>query len=268
MRNGLLSLILVFLLITATTPNTIGVKQGDQATYRLHSFRSDAFPSRPLDTPYFDIEYEVNVLNTNGNNITFTYHSLNSTHFLDLDSEPITANLTNPYEVGNPQGYVHLFFYPANLEPNTTITRATYFDGRNVTVTDIRRMIVLGVEREVCRVVVNKFTNMTTNPTSSDQSFIYPIVQREEIFIDRATGLLVSWTFEFASAMYTNYNDVSWSRYVTQRWELEDTNAWSTPLWLRWDVLGSLDIVLLILVIVLTANLIRMRHHTQGSSST
>jgi hypothetical protein len=239
MNTSLLGIGLIFLLTINAASNTVSVKQGDQATYRFHNFRSDAFPNSSLASTHYTIQYVVNVLSTKGNNITFTYHSLNDTFFLALDGEPINGDMTNPYETGVPQGYVHLFFFPANLMPNAPITRATYFDGWNVTVTDIKRMTVLGTEREVCHVLVNKVTNNTINLTSNDQSFINQIVQREDIVIDRATGLLVSWTFEFASAMYASNGDVQFSRYVSQTWELQDTNVWSTPLWLRLDVLGS-----------------------------
>jgi len=239
-------------------PN-IGVTQGDWAIYEYNTIFANA-PHTPYDitlppTRLTNALYRIEVLKTSENTLTFqrwtqTNHTYEQMTQDWVDHGTITANPAELYS--DPiTTYIQVFFSGKDLRPGDQLP--SFLGDFPIRVNDTQVLKIGEVNREVNHIQINYAWNVT-----SDEGVERRIVLAE-FFYDKVTGLMVRWIYTYSGWRYDFQNQLRDAQTVNQSYDLKETNVWSEPIWLRWDVLGGLDVVLLLLVVVLGASFLRRR---------
>jgi hypothetical protein len=251
-----------------STPSLIGVKAGDWAIYDYTTITTTAYHYLydSTLTPRVDLSkcvYKIEVLKTTQENITFhIMGQINSTYeqmtqnWLDLRT--VTANpavlQSDPYARS-----IQVHFTLKDLKPGDQLPR---FLGDFPIVINSTKVLKIGdVSREVNYVQIRN----ERNETDSEGQF-GRVIQVADLFYDRSTGLMVRWDYTRMGLGYVQ-NELYQSYSLYQGYVLRETNVWSEPFWLNRDVLGSLDVVLLLLVVVLGIAFLQRRVYKKRDAS-
>ena len=277
MRTGFLNISLLLLLLTTTTSNTIGsfenqtqvnqvrahgigVKQGDWAIYEYHYYSTDVYQNPTLSdlppTQRIQALYRIEVLKTTENNVTFQRWIQTNRTYPQMTQDwvshgTITANPNELYS--DPETtYIQVFFSGTNIGPGEQLPS---FLGNDtpIQVTDTQVLRIGGVDRDVIHVNVNYSRNVTSGDGLERR------IALGDFFYDEATGLMVRWDYPHTGLRYGLQNQLFDALTLNQSWDLRETNVWSEPVWLRREVLGGLDVGLLLLVVVLGISYLRRR---------
>jgi hypothetical protein len=245
---------------TSPNPPMIGVRQGDWAIYEYNSYITEAY-QHPTDsflppTRISQALYRIEVLKTTENNLTFqrwiqTNHTYPQMTQDWVSHGTITANPDELYS--DPETtYIQVFFSGTNIGPEEQLP--TFFGGDiPIQVTDTQVLRIGRVDREVIHVNINYSRNVTSVDGLERR------IALGDFFYDKETGLMVRWDYSYTELRYGLQNQLLDAQTLNQSYDLRETNVWSEPIWLRRDVLGSLDVVLLLLVIVLGIALLQRR---------
>ncbi len=243
----------------APDPHKIGVKAGDWAIYEYNSYITEAnqhpYDSLMPPTRRSESLYRIEVLKTSENNLTFqrwiqTNHTYPQMTQDWISHGTITANPAELYS--DPETtYIQVFFSGKDLKPGDQL--ASFLGDIPILVNDTQVLRIGEVDREVIHIQVNYSRNVT-----SDEGVERRIALADFLY-DKATGLMVRWDYSYTGLVYGLQNQLLAAVTLSQNYDLRETNVWLEPIWLRRDVLGGLDVVLLLLLVIVLGTLFLRR---------